>query len=487
MNLPQDIARALDAAQTALGAPDMNALANALDELGRATIPVDQRLAVAARIEALCATAPSPEAEARLRNLHGQLLTESGDLDSARRTLARCIELAGACSLGDLEWKANTVLGIAEAMAGNLPVAMTHLNLAVEAATRAGNLKAVGRTLINIGNTQNQLGLNAEAAETAQRALDIARDVQDDAAAVSAMVLLGISRLRTGDFNGAQATWLEALGPAQALGATRTVGNLHANLAVSKHRLGFLESARKHFSLASGFFEQAGARHEMAAVLASLGAVMVEDGEFEGALAPLQRAVDAHEQGGDQADAAHARCTLATALTGLARLDEAGAALARAEAQCTADSPMQLRFALVGSQAGLALARKDYARALQSADAHRRLARMKNETGEEAAALCHAAQTHEAAGDLAQAESSAEQAIALLAESGLVPGTRHLEMLALLTRVNLRAGRQADALALVESAIAAAETLPLFRESEGAKVRALASELRRLERAASRP
>lgn len=487
MNLPAEIARSLESAQTALAAPDMQALGNALDELGRAMIPMDQRLSVAARVEALCATTQSPEAEARLRNLHGQLLTESGDLDSARRTLARCVELAAACDLGDLQWKANTVLGIAEAMAGNLQPAMKHLNLAVEAATRAGNLKAVGRTLINIGNTQNQLGLNVEAAETAQRALDIARDVQDDAAVVSAMVLLGISRLRAGDFDGAEATWLQALEPAQQLGATRTVGNLHANLAVGKHRRGYLESARKHFTEASRHFEQAGARHEMAAVLASLGTVMVEDGDFEGALAPLRQAVEAHEQGGDLADAAHARCTLAAALCGLGRTDEAATELARAESHCTPDSPVELRFALVGTQATLALARKDYIQALQVADAHRRLARVKSETGEEAAALCHAAQAREAAGDMPQAESAAEEAIALLAACGLVPGTRQLEMLALLARVNLRTGRQADAQALVETAIAVTETLPLFRESEGAKVRALAAELRRLEKAATRP
>jgi hypothetical protein len=38
----------------------------------------------------------------------------------------------------------------------------------------------------------------------------------------------------------------------------------------------------------------------------------------------------------------------------------------------------------------------------------------------------------------------------------------------------------------VDRALATAEELPLFHESEGARVRALAAELRRLEKAVSR-
>lgn len=484
--LPMEVQAALGAVDATVEAHDAKDLAAALDQLARANLTAQQRLAVAARVRGCADRATTPELEARLRSLQGQLLTESGDIDSARKALHRCIELAHSEQIHDLHWKAETVLGIAEAMSGNLPQGMTHLNRAVDAATRAGDLRAVGRTLINIGNTQNEMGLSIEAAETAQRAIDIARDVGDEAAVVSATVLLGISHMNAGDFDRAEATWQTALAPAEALGARRTVGNLHANIAVGRHRRGYLQSARQSFQLAARHFEQAGARHESAAVLASLGTVLVEEGEFEQALPPLQRSIDAHKDGGDKADAAHGLCTLAAALTGLGRLDEATTALQQADALCHDDSPVDLRFALVGSQSRLALARGDFARALKDADAHRRLARVLTEVSEEAAALALSAAAYEGMGDTAEAESAAEQALELLAGAGLVPGTLQLELLVLLARVNLRAGRMADAQAMVERAHDAADNLPLFHESEGAKVRGLASELRRLEKAASR-
>jgi len=484
--LPQELVQALKSLAGAAAARDMGALAAVLEKLSRASVPVAQRLSIAAQVGAVARSVGHAETEGRLLNLQGLLLTESGNLDDARSALQRCIHIANAAQIRDLQWKAETTLGIGRAMAGELTVAMGHLENAVNAATLAGDLRAVGRTLINIGNTQNEMGLEAQAAETAQRAIEIARDINDAGALLSATVLLGLSQMHAADFELAESTFLGAIPFAQAQQAWRTVGNLHGNIAVGRHRRGYIARARAHYAEAAQHFERAGARQEAGATLGALGGLFIDEGEFERALEPLQRSIDVHLQGGDLADAAQSMAALADAHIGLGKLELATNQLMRASELCSDDSPPEVRFELLGCQTRLALAQGKFVQALQVAGAHRRLARVLNMPGQEGLALSNAAQVHEAAGDCPQAESAAEESLALLEQAGLVPGTRQLEMLTLQARLMLRAGRNTDAASLLEYAHRAADKLPLFQESEGAKVQALAAELRRLEKAASR-
>lgn len=479
-SLPAPLLRALADLADVLAGGDVDALALALETLPIATAPADQVLAMAMALGVMAQRSSDAAQQAHLLARQGQLLTDSGPFELTKPTLTRACVLAQQRGLPDLLWATRSTLARALARQGDLAGCVENLQFAVEAATTAGNTRAVGRTMVNIGNALCEMGRFAEAGEYASRALQIALDNSDDAEQVNARLLLGTTQLQTGAFAKAARTWQQAIVLARKTNRRHTAGVLYANMAAAHFRRGLTQSAMRDYEQAARCFEDAGATRDFARLMVSIGVLQADEGRMDAALKNLNAGVQAHLDALDYADAATGLCALAEAQ--LDSGDAAGAADALARARALDGPALSTPARLAISRAAAALAHKTRPpeAAIEAAEEFQRQARAMGRKDEEAAALALLAKTHLAAGQAERADDAAQQALQMLQRAKLVPGVLQLEMLVLCVRAAMAGGDTTQARWLLDQAQEVAARLPQVQQQRGARASALARQLQQL-------
>ncbi len=479
-SLPAPMLHALADLADVLAHGDVDALALSLETLPIASAPADQVLAMAMALGVMAQRSSDAAQQAHLLARQGQLLTDSGPFELTKPTLTRACVLAQQRGLPDLVWSTRSTLARALAKQGDLAGCVENLQFAVEAATTAGNTRAVGRTMVNIGNALCEMGRFTEAGEYATRAMQIAIDNSDESEQVNARLLLGTTQLQTGAFAKAARTWQQAIAVARKAGRRHTAGVLYANMAAAHFRRGLTHCATRDYELAAACFTAAGATRDSARLQVSIGVLQADDRKLESALNNLNAGVRAHLDALDYADAAIGLCTLAEVQ--LDSGDTSGAADALARARVLDGPALSTPARLAISRAAAALAQKTQSpkEAIEAAEEFQRQARAMGRKDEEATALALLAKAQLAANQPARSDDAAQQALQMLQRAKLVPGVLQLEMLMLCVRARMAARDTAQARWLLDQAQEVAARLPQVQQQRGVKASALARDLQLL-------
>ncbi len=174
----------------------------------------------------------------------------SGQLDTARKTIGRAVDLLERFEDKDTEELADAVknVGFIERNLGHLDTAQRYYEVALEIAQSIGDDNIQAKVLVDLGVVHKDRGRLTEARVHFERALALLDDNQVETRA-SALLGLGLTLEYLQDSEGARSYYL------QALDAYRQVGDWE-NEAVTLHNLGQIEDNQYNFSRALEYYFQ---------------------------------------------------------------------------------------------------------------------------------------------------------------------------------------------------------------------------------------
>jgi predicted ATPase/Tfp pilus assembly protein PilF len=192
------------------------------------------------------------------------------------------------------------VLGEAEQFAGRPLEARQHFEQALGVAREAGDRRAEGVVLGNLGILDQIQGRMGEARERFERALALLRDAGDRRLEGVALRNLGLLHQNQGRTEEARAHYEEALATHRQVGDGRSEGIALANLGILHHEHGRMAEARAHFEQALAAFRQVGNRRAEGVVFGNLGNLDREQGRLDEARAHFERALVIHREVGNR-------------------------------------------------------------------------------------------------------------------------------------------------------------------------------------------
>ena len=228
-------------------------------------------------------------------------LARAGDL--ARRRIesraaadlyARALALAGPEDRWDGReaWIVWFLADITTTIRGDDHLASALFDRSIQAARRAGEARALSRSLLMAAWVPYRQGRLAEADTRFREALEIARSRDDRDPWSEVQALVGIASVISGRGNeeDANAVGREALDVGERADQPFTIAVAHHLLAASLRRSSGLDEAVEHADAAVVGFRGLGARWELAAALADRGAIHRLAGRNEEALVDLREA-----------------------------------------------------------------------------------------------------------------------------------------------------------------------------------------------------
>jgi DNA-binding SARP family transcriptional activator/tetratricopeptide (TPR) repeat protein len=209
-----------------------------------------------------------------------------------------------------------------------------------------------------------------------------------------------------------------AIDAARAAGDLTALATSHSQLGTTCGRLGDNRRARWYFEQAFAHFEAAGNEPGQASALGNLGAVFQATGRFAEAQQRQERGLAIARRMDDPASLVHLLNNLAMTYVGLRRYDDAVAACQEAiDLQQTHDIGSEV--AHQWDTMGLALTgRGDHARAVEAFRRALQGFREVEDRWNEALVLSHLGTTQRAAGTIAEARASWQQAVQILDDIG---------------------------------------------------------------------
>ncbi len=346
-------------------------------------------------------------------------LREQSD-PSARRRAREGLEGAVRMwrKLGDSRGEAFTLNALAweERLAGNMPRALELALRALSLARKSGDRQLEGRVLTATGLLQALVGDPKGALEAEAHALPLVRSEGDQDAEAASLRYSGLAAWMMGDFQRALDWSNEALAVARQIqNGTEEAWSLFG-IATAYWGMADYSSALRYYELALPLFQIVGDREgEMLAVNA-LGGTYISVGAPRRTLLLEQPALETIRSLGDRAEEAMALANIGQALADLGRGNEGLAPLARARAIWRAMGDRREVWSLwhlSRAQATIGLTEE----ALGSYRELLTFGRRIGDRGIEIEALTGIARLQEKRGDLEEARSRAEEALAIIESS----------------------------------------------------------------------
>jgi transcriptional regulator with AAA-type ATPase domain/tetratricopeptide (TPR) repeat protein len=205
----------------------------------------------------------------------GSLQVRMGDFDAAIPTLERALDLCRSWHLSLWMPPVTSALGIALSLTGRADEAIPLLEEAAERALAMSWVGGQSMVLMCLADTSLLSGRSRQAAETAQRALDIAREHKERGREAWAWRLLGEIALRGDDQAGgsAEASFSRALTLGTELEMRPLIGRARLGLGRWQQKVGDRAKAGEHLSAAAGLFRELGMRFWLAQAETALTAL----------------------------------------------------------------------------------------------------------------------------------------------------------------------------------------------------------------------
>ena len=205
----------------------------------------------------------------------GSLQVRMGDFEAAIPTLTRALDLCRSWHLSLWMPPVTSALGIALSLTGRGAEAIPLLEEAAERALAMSWVGGQSMVLMCLAETSLLSDRSRQAAETAQRALDIAREHKERGREAWAWRLLGEIALRGDDPAGgsAEASFSRALTLGTELEMRPLVGRARLGLGRWQQKVGDGAKAAEHLSAAAGLFRELGMRFWLAQAETALTAL----------------------------------------------------------------------------------------------------------------------------------------------------------------------------------------------------------------------
>src|SRR5438034_8524268 len=205
----------------------------------------------------------------------GSLQVRMGDFEAAIPTLARALDLCRSWQLSLWMPPVTSALGIALSLTGRGAEAIPLLEEAAERALAMSWVGGQSMVLMCLAETSLLSDRSRQAAETAQRALDIDREHKERGREAWAWRLLGEIALRGDDPAGgsAEASFSRALTLGTELEMRPLVGRARLGLGRWQQKVGDGAKAAEHLSAAAGLFRELGMRFWLAQAETALTAL----------------------------------------------------------------------------------------------------------------------------------------------------------------------------------------------------------------------
>lgn len=230
------------------------------------------------------------QAELRALNYRGAIALSRGDVDEAERLFAEAVDLARAVQDHVVEARCLNNLGIIAFFRGHIESALASYHLALAAYQQAGLVRGMAETHHNIGNSWRHRGDHRRALESADQAVRLAMQLEDDSLLGLALMGRAETHLLMGDLELAAAE-LERVAEAYARvhfeALQPELWRLQA--AVARARAD-LPGALRLLERASQFATTQGAAEMLAGIERDLGAALEASGDRAGARAAWERA-----------------------------------------------------------------------------------------------------------------------------------------------------------------------------------------------------
>jgi tetratricopeptide (TPR) repeat protein len=205
---------------------------------------------------------------------------------------------------------------------------------ALRLAERLGEAAAASRAHGIFGRVFGRIGDSARARENLERSVELARD-SDPAEAVRALLALGYHlEISEADYEEAATAYGDALAIALRTGDLPSQVELHASLAQVAAYRGEWEAAEESTATSQELAEREGLTGKLCFPYSMRGVILWHDGDLDGAVELLGRAVDSAEQVGRSEVAFESLHGLAVALRDRGDHADADQALARALDLC---------------------------------------------------------------------------------------------------------------------------------------------------------
>lgn len=224
-----------------------------------------------------------------------------------------------------------TAARLAYAMAGFLNAechwhdAHAVLRPAVEHWSHTDDSAALCRALSHLSTLHAHAGRYPEAAETGERALEIARATADVEAEGEALRTLGTLHWHLGEHRAALVLFQKSFGLTAFSGDPWDRARGYNNIAVTLLFLGEHDRAREHFEKALTGFTEAGDHTSLGKALNNLGDLHMRVGDLESARRSFEKSLIYLERSGNRYDRATVHGSLADALIELGEMDAAAA------------------------------------------------------------------------------------------------------------------------------------------------------------------
>ena len=205
----------------------------------------------------------------------GSLQVRMGDFDAAVPTLERALDLCRSWHLSLWMLPVTSALGIGLSQTGRAAEAIPLLEEAAERALAMSWVGGQSMVLMSLAETFLLSGRSRQAADTAQRALDMAREHKERGREAWAWRLLGEMTLRGEDPTGAsaEAPFSHALALATELEMRPLVGRVRLGLGRWQLKVGDRAKAAEHLSAAAVMFRELGMRFWLAQTEPALAAL----------------------------------------------------------------------------------------------------------------------------------------------------------------------------------------------------------------------
>ncbi|WLW58720.1 ATP-binding protein [Streptomyces sp. YU58] len=332
---------------------------------------------------------------------------------------AERVNLLAAEAHARAQGRPGTAARLAYAMAGFLNTechwhdAHTVLRPAVDHWSDTGDLAALCRGLAHLSALYAHTARYPEAAETGERALDIARSTDDVEAEAEALRTLGTLHWHLGEHREALVLFQKSFGLTAVSGDAWDRARGYNNIAVTLLFLGQHDRAREHFEKALSGFREAGDDTALGKTLNNLGDLHMRAGDLESARRSFEKALFFLEKSGNRYDRATVRGSLADALT---ESGETAAAAALYQETLAEFRALADRKSQADTLIGLGEAHRragDTAGAIQHLTAALDIAQDIGAAHQEAQAQRRLGQAHFTAGHLASARHHLEIALSL--------------------------------------------------------------------------
>ncbi len=232
-----------------------------------------------------------PRLSARASFRLGETIRQQGDAARAREHLERAAEAADRTDATALSRTILAHLASCEIDLGHTETAGEHL-ARFDRTPITENLRRECRALKRaayvhyfLGNFEQQRRLN-------ERALELARTLEDRHLEGLALQGLGESAFADGDYRRAIERFRQALSLHRRLGNEHFEGVLQGNLATALHRLGDLDEARRRYDASLEIHRRTGARPYLATVSFAFGTLLMETGESDAARRRLEESIE---------------------------------------------------------------------------------------------------------------------------------------------------------------------------------------------------